>query len=360
MSDIRERNSVYEVLRLILMFMIVLEHSFMVMTRNNYEPLSLIDNVTWFIQAFTYCAVDVFFLITGYFSKETVRISRIVKIWVKTIVYSLGIYLLAVILGKEVLSVKMLLYFACPVLFRRYWFMQTYVVLAILSPFIVKGLNTLSKKTHMTLICILLVFFSVHQTFIKVGMTLDTTQGYGIIWAVVLLIVGNYIKKYGDEILNRFKASVFLCGYIVVAVCIFITNCLIVKFNIGQGVGSRSNFYGYNSISMFIESVLLFLYFVKIARTGWSNRHVNWLAQSSLSIYLISSHPLLLETIWTTLFDISGLAASPVIFVISDMLLCLFIMAVCILIDKLLETTSKLVKVNRIYDMIDEKNVGRI
>lgn len=66
------KKSVYEVLRLFLMFMIVLEHSFMVMTRNNYKQLSLIDNVTWFIQAFTYCAVDVFFLITGYFSKETV------------------------------------------------------------------------------------------------------------------------------------------------------------------------------------------------------------------------------------------------------------------------------------------------
>ena len=60
MSDIREINSLYEVLRLLLMFMIVLEHSFMVMTRNNYEPLSLIDNVIWFIQVFTYYAADVF------------------------------------------------------------------------------------------------------------------------------------------------------------------------------------------------------------------------------------------------------------------------------------------------------------
>lgn len=245
MSTKQERNSTFEILRLILMFMIVLEHSLMVLTLHNYEPLSVIDNISWFIEAFTYCAVIVFFLITGYFAQDSVKLGRILKIWVKTIIYSLGIDLMAVLLGKEALSIKNLVSYACPVLFKKYWFMQTYVVLAILSPFIVKGLNTLSKKIHMILICILLVFFLVHQTFIKVGMTLDITQGYGIIWAVVLLIVGNYIKKYGDEILNRFKASVFLCGYIVVAVCIFITNCLIVKFNIGQGVGSFTSDFCY-------------------------------------------------------------------------------------------------------------------
>lgn len=79
MSDKRERTSTFETLRLTLMFLIVLEHNLIVLTLHNYEPLSVIDNISWFIEAFTYCAVDVFFLITGYFAKDSVKLERLSK-----------------------------------------------------------------------------------------------------------------------------------------------------------------------------------------------------------------------------------------------------------------------------------------
>lgn len=113
MSTKQERNSTFEILRLILMFMIVIEHSLMVLTLHNYEPLSVIDNISWFI--------------------------------------------------------------------------QTYIVLAILSPYIIKGLKTLSQKAHLTLICILLIFFSIHQIFIKVNTVIYMKSGALAHNAVILL-----------------------------------------------------------------------------------------------------------------------------------------------------------------------------
>ena len=360
MSTKQERNSTFEILRLILMFMIVLEHSLMVLTLHNYKPLSVIDNISWFIEAFTYCAVNVFFLITGYFAQDNVKLGRILKIWIKTIIYSFGIYLLAVVLGKETMSIKNLVSYACPVLFKKYWFIQTYIVLAILSPYIIKGLKTLSQKAHLTLICILLIFFSVHQTFIKVYMTLDTTQGYGIIWAVVLLIVGNYIHRYGDEIIKRTKTWIFALGYVVVAVCVFISNCLVVRYNIGQGVTSRANFYAYNSISMFVESIMLFCLFVKLSQSNWTSRIVNWLSESSLSVYLISSHPLLLYPLWSKVLNISGLVVYPAAFFTCDILLCVLVVFVCIGIDKLLECIGKMFKVDKVYEAANNSALNKI
>lgn len=359
MSANQERNSTFELLRLILMFMIVLEHSLMVLTLHNYEPLSVIDNISWFIEAFTYCAVNVFFLITGYFAQDSVKLGRILKIWLETIMYSMGIYLLAVLLGKEALAIKNLVSYACPVLFKKYWFIQTYIVLAILSPYIIKGLKTLSQKAHLTLICILLIFFSIHQTFIKVNMTLDTTQGYGIIWAVVLLIVGNYIHRYGDEIIKKTKTGIFALGYVVVAVCVFISNCLVIRFNIGQGVTSRANFYAYNSISMFVESIMLFCLFVKLSQSNWTNRIVNRLSASSLSVYLISSHPLLLYPLWSKVLNISQLIAYPAVFFACNILLCVLVVFVCIGIDKLLECIGKMFKVDKVYEAANNSTINR-
>lgn len=65
------------------------------------------------------------------------------------------------------------------------------------------------EKQHTFLIAVLLVFFSLHQTFIKVARTLDQSQGYGIIWAVVMLIIGNWLKKYGNEYIEKIRQDYF-------------------------------------------------------------------------------------------------------------------------------------------------------
>lgn len=158
--------------------------------------LSAIDNISWFLEAFTICAVNLFFLLTGYFATDNhIDLKRIGKIWGKTIFYSVSIYLIAFACGRDSFSVKTFISYLCPVMFKKYWFMQVYIVLSLLSPYIIRMLNTLTKVEHLWLIGVLALFFSLHHTFIPVKCTLDQTQGYGIIWATVMLIIGNYFKN---------------------------------------------------------------------------------------------------------------------------------------------------------------------
>ena len=74
---IREkRNSSFEIMRLLAMFMIILGHC-MLATAQNVQPYGEgIDNIGWGVKAFTICAVNLFFLL------ESVEIShsRSVKI----------------------------------------------------------------------------------------------------------------------------------------------------------------------------------------------------------------------------------------------------------------------------------------
>ena len=334
----KERNSVFEFVRLLAMFMIVFEHAMLATSLHTENVLSAIDNISWFLEAFTICAVNLFFLLTGYFATDNrIDLKRIGKIWGKTIFYSTMIYLIALVCGQDSFSVKTFVSFLCPVTFKQYWFMQVYIVLSLISPFVIRMLNTLTKVEHLWLIGVLALFFSLHQTFIPIKYTLDQTQGYGIIWATVMLIIGNYFKKYENEIFSRTRASILLLGYSIIAITVFVSNYLIVKFDIAQGVTSRGNFYAYNSVTIFWESLFLFGFFVKLSYRGWTNKVVNWFAGSALAVYLISSHPELLYPLWTDIFKLRIEDTNIVLFITNAVIESMITLVLCILIDKFVD-----------------------
>lgn len=341
----QDRNSVFEFVRLLAMFMIVFEHAMLATSLYTKDLLSTLDNISWFLEALTICSVNLFFLLIGYFATDDgINFRRIVKIWGKTIFYSMTIYLIVVIFKRDLFSVKSFISYLCPVIFKKYWFMQVYVVLSLLSPFIIRMLKSLTKREHQSLIGVLVVFFSVHQTFIPVRFSLDQTQGYGIIWAIVMLIIGNYFKEYGNEILNRTRTPFLLLGYVAIAIIVFVSNYLIVKFDIAQGVTSRGNFYAYNSLTIFLESLFLFGFFVKLSYRGWINNVVNWFAGSALAVYLISSHPELLYFLWTDIFKLGNYNTNIVLFFSYAVIESAVIMVICIVIDKIIDKLIGIVR----------------
>jgi surface polysaccharide O-acyltransferase-like enzyme len=332
------RNSSFEVMRLLAMFMIVYEHCMQAVSLYTDNVLSKLDNISWLCESFTICSVNLFFLLTGYFAtSRSFKVGKTAHMWGKTIFYSLVIYLLATAVGAESFTIKNVVSYACPIFTRKYWFMQAYIVLIILSPYIMTAVEQLTMKKHLTLICILLVFFSLHQTFIPVARTLDTTQGYGIIWAIVLLIVGNFINKWGNVAIEKIPTVSFLAGYVFIACCIFASNVVIIKFGIAKGVESRHNFYTYNSVTVLAESLCLFCFFVKLSMKGWSSRIVNKISASALAVYLIAAHPLLMESTWSRFFNMGKYTENPGVYFALAAVLSVVVMAVCIAIDMVVE-----------------------
>lgn len=336
------RNSSFEIMRLLAMFMIVYEHCIGTV---RCDVLSPIDNISRLCEAFTVCSVNLFFLLTGYFaSSKSFKVGKTAYVWGKIIFYSLVIYLLAVAVGADSFTVKKAVSYACPIFTRKYWFMQVYIVLIILSPYIMTAIEQLTMKKHLTLIGILLVFFSLHQSFIPVANTLDSTQGYGIIWAIVLLIVGNFINKWGGIFIEKIPAAMFLAGYVFIALCIFASNVAIIKFDIAQGVTSRMNFYQYNSISTLAESLCVFCFFVKLSMGGWKNRIVNRISTSALAVYLISAHPLLLHSMWSKIFNMERYIGNIGVYFAMAVVLSVVVVAVSIAVDMAVEFLISKVK----------------
>lgn len=356
-----KRNSIFELLRLLAMFMIVMEHCLLSTALHTGNPLSGIDNIGWLVEAFTVCAVDIFLLLTGYFIKsKSLKLGRIFELWLKTVFYSVFIYLIAVLTGADSFKISDLISYFCPILTKKYWFMQTYIVLALLVPYIATLLDHLSMKRHLILIAILLIFFSAHQTFIPVGKTLDATQGYGIIWACVLLITGCFLRKYGDRFIDKVSGSFFLSGYLFIACGIWVTNYLIVKFDIAQGVTSRGNFYAYNSSSVFLESICLFCFFIKLSKKKYNWGSINWLSSSVLSVYLLSSHPELLYPLWTDVFKMDRFITAPIVYVGLTIICVLVTMLICILLDKVVDRLSKLIHIDNVIKDLNNSRLNKV
>lgn len=353
------RSSSFEIMRIMAMFMVVMGHCLMATGLHNTEPLSACDNAAWLLSSFGICAVNLFFLLTGYFlDGRNNRLSKIISLWGKTVFISISVYLITCITGIAEFGKKEFIQFLFPVLFKRYWFIQTYIVLALLLPFISKLMRILSGRQHFALTVILITFFSVHQTFIPVNYTLDTTQGYGIIWGVVLVITGSLIKRSADKIKKMIPIGMCLGGYIFVAIGIFITNWLIVKFNVAQGITSRGNFYAYNSISVFLEAILLFLFFVKMEDRIGSNKVINQIGPSILTVYLISAHPVLLIYLWTDIFKLNGVIEKSLwLYLLEMFVLTGGVLAVCVIMDKAIGRLGKLLRINQTISKVDKLQI---
>ena len=335
-----QRNSAFEIMRLIAMFMVILGHCVLVSAQDTEPYLGALDCIGWGIKAFTVCAVNLFFLLSGFYLRsDGFRISRVAEIWLKTIFYS-GIIYIIVAIATSSFSVKECVKYLMPVLNKKYWYIQTYVAVALVAPIIGIALEKLNNRRLTFLVAVLLLFFSLHETFIKVEYTLDKTQGYGFIWACVMLVIGHWLRRNIDTI-NRLPIWIFFVSYIFISIAIFISNYLIVKYDIAAGVTSRGNFYAYNSVSVFLQSISLFCVFIKLSTKDVIKPSINYLGRNTLAGYLISAHPLLLAPLWTDWIKMGRYAQRPAMYVFLSFVFSVVTLVVCIFIDKIMDKTAE-------------------
>ena len=348
-----KRLSNFELMRIVAMIMVVLGHCVLYTAQDTEPYLGKLDITGWMIKSFTIVAVNCYFILTGYFAKsDYVRFKSIIILWIKTIIYSVVIYSFFLFLKIVVFDARSMLNYLFPVMTKQYWFIQTYIVVSMIAPFLCKMVDNLNKHEHLFVMIVIIIFFSLHQTFIPIAKTLDTTQGYGIISACMLFIIGRWLKKYGDEYISRINTICWFFLYILVSIMIFCTNYLIVRFSIAGGLASRGNFYAYNSITVVASSVCLFCFFMTLKMKNDDYIFINYLGRNCVAAYLITGHPLLIGYLWTDIFRIQKYSYNTIVYVLTALFLSTISLFACVVIDKCLDNimnrTLLTDKVNRI------------
>ena len=205
-----KRNHGIELLRIVSMVYIVMFHipTWGMVHINADMPVTL----NYVILAVSYlggglgnCA---FVLISGYLLiDKSFSAKRIIRLWFQVLCWSIFCGIMAFALGTHDVNVKTVLSMIFPITFNEYWYISTYMVIMLISPYLNKLLLTLTQKEFKRLIAICLMLFSVIPTLLgENGKWLTGTNNLAIFG--VLYILGGYIRLFKVELVHRQKAKV--------------------------------------------------------------------------------------------------------------------------------------------------------
>ena len=160
---IKEHNCGIDLLRLLLMFMVCILH---VLGQGGVLANSPIGStrysVFWFIEIFSYCAVDAFALISGYIAtNKPLKYEKLVNMWFQVFFYSFVITIFFVLVNKAGnIGVCGIIENAFPITFEKYWYMTAYFLLFLAMPILNGFLFKLSKDTAKKVFIIFVILFS--------------------------------------------------------------------------------------------------------------------------------------------------------------------------------------------------------
>lgn len=217
--------------------------------------------------------VACFVLITGYFqvTKQEASVYRVLDLLSLVLFYGVGFYALAISGGLVEFDLPGLAKATLPFLFDRHWFVETYVILYMLSPFLNVGLRSMDRRSHLTLLGVLLGFFSLWPSVLPGGPVSDS--GYGIINFVVLYCIGAYFRLHG---LPKVGRAWLVLGYLASAAVTFLAAVTFPEH--------IATFWSYNFFFNLVGAVCLFLVFSTLKL---ESEFINRLARCSFGVYLI-------------------------------------------------------------------------
>lgn len=229
-------------------------------------------------------AVNIFVIITGYFSykKEDIKAAKVVNLVAIMIFWGLILSLITVwVLKPQIITtgvMKDVLESA-----TNQWFVIIYCILYLLIPFLNKIINGINQSSYKWLLAIGLFFFYFWPSFYTKITVNDA--GYGITNFVYLYFVGAYISKYHKEDKEVAKP---LVTYII-------SGLLVTLFSLKFGRA-----WDYCFIFNLIGSVAFFQMFrsIKIKH----NKLINRLATYTFAVYLIDVNGFFNKFLYRTLF----------------------------------------------------------
>ncbi len=244
------------------------------------------------------CAVNCFFLISGFFisKNETLKRSgkKILKVWIPTFIYSVFIPMLLLIMGVATFSGKQIVGFFFPIMTNQYWFSTVFIAMTALLPFIAKTLHNIDDKMLWALVGILFFLDSIMSLWVNAFNNI----GYGILHALTMYVIGFTIRR------TDFKLKKIWCALIFIA-CVGLIGAITVLYTHFTGDRNRT-IADYNSPIVIIQAIALFMFFLQLKiKIKFSK-----IAPYVFGVYLLHENQWARTFLWQTVLKTSKYHAS--------------------------------------------------
>lgn len=320
-----ERESSYELIRLLAQFFIVFYHLFCFFI----YPVTLapLHKAIWLP---LHIGVILFVLISGFFGirssiKGFVRlIGMMFVLYVPLDVFNM-LYNSGLNGGGDLKS--FLSYFFL-VSATPFWFMRTYVFLFLLAPLLNHYLKSANLPKRIYLI-IVLGFIS-HWVG-TIGLDPSLMDGKNVVTFMFLYVIGNTLARY-KKTLSKIPYSYYGLAFVILNVFL-----VILYSNWGGRIAEASYFrifFSYCSFGLLLSSLLFFLW---IGNMKIRSRFINYTAKASLTIYMIhGSNLIFFNFLSGTVASILATNPSETLLFVEIFALTFCIVTFCILVDILL------------------------
>ena len=329
-----ERNSNFELLRILSMVLIVMHHLALHGGAMRYSPPYLFNDI--FIQIISIggkIGVNCFILISAYFLiLKPVKFKKILFLLSQVFVASLFCSFVYIYING--MSNVSLLNILIPFLNNGYWFVFYFILLLLIAPFLNSFLISLEKNKFKSLINFSFLFLSLIPSFIplKFGFSNFT-------WFIFVYMIGAYIRLYDEDIMyiNNIKKIVYFRKKTYIFISIFIMSFSILLMDFlsyysSVFIGRQLFFSNINSVFVIFCSLWIFSLFKN--RSSFYSKKINHISQSMLMVYLLHDNHLLREILWEKI-NIKILSTFNY-FPFISMCIVLLIMSISVFIDILL------------------------
>ena len=316
MKSIEERQSNFELMRIVSMIFIIIYHVYL---HSNFNANGLTKYLLILLNSLTYVHVNSYVLVTGYFQcKNKVKLSKVLSLiavtwfwnvlWMLIFVFVIPKFSLSIdhtITNIEIIK-NLLPLDACVL----YWFIGTYLILYLISPILNIVVQNTSQKQLKNIILILLIIFSIIPIVTR-EIIIDVSYGRSLPCFIVLYFIGAYLRNYpieNSKLLKKYtikdNRKMFVFGYVLFAflsfLCLmatlFITSNSLLARVVSEVLFELNN--NFLSIIVIIQSIFYFLFFKTL---NFNSKFINKLSKYTIGVYLVHENMYIRENLYTWL-----------------------------------------------------------
>ncbi len=339
------RNTNIEYVRLLAIFLVIINHYALLGGFEFDNPLSLNALTVQFLHSGGKFGVNLFIFISGYYSSTSKRVNfrHISKFVLEVIFYSIifafiGYYF-------HTLSMKGIIKTLAAIPFGQWPFITCYFMLMCLSFWTNKLIYALTEKQHLALLVFLGFTWCLVPTFLKAEFAMSTFT-----WYMYVYLVAGYVRRVIDKINYSPKTMFLICAgsFGVIWLSELVLTWVGVHY-FRFALSKAEHFRHINSLFILIATVSLVIGVLKLEPKH--NPFIQVIASTTLGIFMIHDNKAMIPLIWTGIFRTDQFAGSRFL-ILHALGTCILIMAVCVILDLIRQQT-----VGRLEDKLFGKEI---
>ena len=305
--NLKLRQSNFELMRIISMFMIVVWHVILngVGLKVVSDNLALLFDI---IRALFVIHVNSFVLITGYFqSTSKFHYKKVLSLVGMSWFYRIVAIIIVLAFSLTTLSNLDIIKnaFVLP-LGHEHWFIHYYILLYMISPFLNKFIER-TNQMELKRLVLTLVFINCFLPYLTNQGFFNTSFGFSLYHFITLYFIGAYFRRYPIKESYHFKnmsikqfrllliVAFFSCAFVSLSIqylgkyiCSISNGLGTIMYDIGAAMQTHAGSYDYPIV--IIQSCAYLLLF---STFSFKNKFINWLSTLMIGVYLIHESELL-------------------------------------------------------------------